>query len=97
MQNSSHRAGEKIRAWRTQRKLTAEAFAERVPTTLFAVYGWETQGKVARPKAQRRLQEMGVCEAGDWLEPASGEAAPEDGAGQSDAEGDASGSEQVAA
>lgn len=71
MQMSSHRAGEKIRAWRKAESLTAEQFADRAGVTLSMVYGWETQGKVARPKAQRRLREMGVCEPGDWIEPAS--------------------------
>lgn len=87
---AAHRAGAKIRAWRRARKLSLEEFAERLGMTFGAVYGWETQGKVARPGAQRRLIDMGVCEAADWLAPASQEGEAAGGAGQSGVGGDGS-------
>ena len=36
------------------------------------VYNWEARGKVARPAAQKRLAELGICMPSDWLEPAGG-------------------------
>jgi NAD+ synthase (glutamine-hydrolysing) len=38
------------------------------------VYGWETGGKIPRAGIQRRLADLGICEAGDWLEPAEEDA-----------------------
>jgi hypothetical protein len=39
-----------------------------VPKT--TIHNWEKRGKIARPAHQRRLAELGACEAGDWLLPA---------------------------
>lgn len=72
--STPHLAGQKIRAYREKHGLTAEQFAEQVhPDSVlsaFTVYGWETNGKTARPKTINRLAEMGVCELGDWMQPA---------------------------
>ena len=71
-----HRAGEKIRNWREahQPPLTAEEFGVRYgapePWPSRTVYGWEAKGRIARPAVQKRLAALGVCEPGDWLEPA---------------------------
>jgi len=69
-----HRAGEKIRAYRLEHKLSAEELGKRIdpPRTIPAqsVYNWETRGKVARPPLQRRLNLLGICDPADWLEPA---------------------------
>ncbi len=69
-----HLAGHKIRLWREAHDppLSAEEFGARYgdPWPSRTVYGWESKGKVARPAVQRKLAELGVCEPGDWLEPA---------------------------
>ena len=71
-----HRAGEKIRAWREAQEppLSAEAFGARYgdpePWPSRTVYGWEAKGKIARAAVQKRLAQLGVCSAADWLEPA---------------------------
>ncbi|MBD3730954.1 MAG: NAD(+) synthase [Sphingomonadales bacterium] len=71
-----HRAGEKIRAWREaqQPPLSAEEFGslfgEPEPWPSRTVYGWEKRGKIPRAEAQRRLAELGICQAEDWLIPA---------------------------
>jgi len=75
-----HRAGEKIRAWRERQRppLTAaefgRKFGEPYPWPSRTVYGWETGGKIPRAGIQRRLADLGICEAGDWLEPAEEDA-----------------------
>jgi len=72
-----HRAGEKIRAWRESQRppLTAvefgRKFGEPDPWPSRTVYGWETRGKIPRAGIQKRLADLGICDAGDWLEPPS--------------------------
>ena len=39
------------------------------------VYGWEAKGKVARPKVQKRLAELGICQPSDWIDNAPPDAA----------------------
>lgn len=79
-----HRAGEKIRAWREAHDppLSAEEFGARYgapePWPSRTVYGWEAKGKIARAAVQKRLAALGVCEPGDWLEPAIGKHETED-------------------
>lgn len=75
MDTLPHQAGRKIRDWRAKRSLNAEDFGamvgglvDRAPYPAQSVYNWEARGKVARPPVQRALAELGVCEAGDWLE-----------------------------
>lgn len=71
-----HRAGQKIRQWRKRHDppLSAEEFGRRFgqpePWSAQTVYGWEAEGKIARAPVQKRLAALGICEAGDWLEPA---------------------------
>ena len=71
-----HLAGHKIRLWREAHDppLSAEEFGARYgdtqPWPSRTVYGWEAKGKVARPKVQKRLSQLGICEPADWLEPA---------------------------
>ncbi len=73
-----HRAGVKIRAWREAHAppLSAEEFGRHYgapePWPSRTVYGWEAKGKIARAAVQRRLASLGVCDPGDWLEPARG-------------------------
>jgi NAD+ synthase (glutamine-hydrolysing) len=72
-----HKAGEKIRAWRGRQRppLTAAEFGREFgdpePWPSRTVYGWETGGKIPRAGIQKRLAELGICNPGDWLEPAS--------------------------
>jgi NAD+ synthase (glutamine-hydrolysing) len=72
-----HKAGEKIRAWRESQRppLTAaefgRKFGEPEPWPSRTVYGWETGGKIPRRGIQKRLADIGICDLGDWLEPAS--------------------------
>jgi NAD+ synthase (glutamine-hydrolysing) len=71
-----HKAGAKIRAWREGHNppLSAEEFGARFgepeawPSR--TVYGWEAKGKIARASVQKRLAALGICDPGDWLEPA---------------------------
>jgi NAD+ synthase (glutamine-hydrolysing) len=76
-----NRAGEKIRAWRESQRppLTAAEFGQKFggpePWPSRTVYGWETGGKIPRPGIQKRLADLGICELGDWLEPAADTAA----------------------
>lgn len=69
-----HRAGAKIRAFRSEHGLSAEELGKRInpPGQIPAqtVYNWEARGKVARPALQRKLAELDICEASDWLVPA---------------------------
>jgi NAD+ synthase (glutamine-hydrolysing) len=69
-----HLAGHKIRLWREAHDppLSAEEFGARYgdPWPSRTVYGWEAKGKVARPKVQKTLAELGICQPGDWLEDA---------------------------
>ncbi len=69
-----HLAGHKIRLWREAHDppLSAEEFGARYgdPWPSRTVYGWEAKGKVARPKVQKTLAELGICEPADWLEDA---------------------------
>ena len=80
-----HKAGQKIRAWRENHTppLSAEEFGTRYgepdPWPSRTVYGWEAKGKVARPGVQKRLAQLGVCQPGDWLEPARPEASIDTG------------------
>ncbi len=68
-----HRAGEKLRAWRESRNppLSAEDFGALYgvpdPWPSRTIYGWEAQGKIPRPAAQRRLADLGICQPEDWL------------------------------
>lgn len=70
-----HKAGSNIRAWRTQRELTATDLADLLarngavvsPQT---VYAWEARGKVARIKVMLVLDKLGICNPTDWNEPA---------------------------
>jgi NAD+ synthase (glutamine-hydrolysing) len=70
-----HKAGSLLRAWRTARGLSAEEFGTQFglpePWSGQTVYSWEAKGKVARPAAQRRLADLGICRPSDWIEPAS--------------------------
>lgn len=79
MQQPAHLAGQKIRQWRDAHGLSAEQLGERLdPARIvpaWTIYNWERLGKVARPNLQRRLAELGICEAGDWLAPAVEQAA----------------------
>jgi hypothetical protein len=71
-----HKAGVDIRAWRTERELTAADLADVLarngavvsPQT---VYAWEARGKVARIKVMLVLDKLGICKPTDWNEPAS--------------------------
>ena len=68
-----HLAGHKIRLWREAHDppLSAEDFGARYgdpPWPSRTVYGWEAKGKVARPKVQKRLAQLGICDPADWLE-----------------------------
>ncbi len=77
-----HKAGEKIRKWRESRTppLSAEEFGALYgvpdPWPSRTIYGWEAQGKIPRPAAQRRLADLGVCQPEDWLQPIAPEAPP---------------------
>lgn len=66
-----HRAGQKLKAWRLGRRppLSAADFAARFNFKTQTVFGWESKGRIARPAAQRQLAELGICDAGDWIEP----------------------------
>lgn len=70
-----HKAGELIREWRLAHDppLSAEEFGARYGEPASwrgqTVYNWEARGKIARPAAQRRLAELGICTPSDWLEP----------------------------
>lgn len=78
-----HLAGIKIRQWREAHDppLSAEEFGARYgdPWPSRTVYGWERRGKIARAKVQKTLAGLGVCEPGDWLEPAPAQSSSEDG------------------
>ena len=54
--------------------LSVEQFAERFGFKTQTVFGWESKGRIARADAQRRLADMGIAQAGDWIAPASPEA-----------------------
>ncbi|GMM93922.1 NAD(+) synthase [Qipengyuania sp. MTN3-11] len=79
-----HKAGSKIRAWREAQDppLSAEEFGRRygVPDAWASrtVYGWEAKGKIARPSAQKRLAELGICRPEDWLEASDRPSSPAD-------------------
>lgn len=79
-----HEAGRKLRAWRESRDppLTAEEFGRAYgnpdPWPSRTVYGWETKGKIPRAAAQRRLAELGIADAADWLQPAMQPATPQE-------------------
>lgn len=69
-----HNAGRKIRIWREAQSppLSASEFGARFgvpdPWPSRTVYGWEVKGKIPRPAVQKRLAELGICDAQDWLE-----------------------------
>lgn len=66
-----HLAGQKIRAWRKAHGFSsAEAFGEEYSIPAQTVYGWERRGAQASIEYAIKLQELGVCELADWLEPA---------------------------
>ncbi len=71
-----HKAGQKLRLWRDAHDppLTAGEFGEMfgVPRAWPSrtVYGWEVKGRIARPAVQKRLANLGICSAQDWLESA---------------------------
>lgn len=80
-----HLAGAKIRAWRDANGVTVEALGARLGRALGraalprqTIYNWESRGKDARPDVRRVLQQWGVCDSGDWLEPAPANAAQAD-------------------
>ena len=75
MEHRKHLAGRKIRTWRERNALTATELGERMfpadPVPPHTIYGWEERGKLARShRIRQRLADMGICEFGDWLEPA---------------------------
>jgi NAD+ synthase (glutamine-hydrolysing) len=69
-----HIAGRKIRDWREAQSppLSASEFGARYgvpdPWPSRTVYGWEVKGKIPRPAVQKRLAELGICDAQDWLD-----------------------------
>ena len=75
-----HLAGHKIRQWREAHDppLSAEEFGAKYGDAKGSgqekgwpsrtIYGWEAKGKVARPKVQKRLAQLGICEPSDWLD-----------------------------
>jgi NAD+ synthase (glutamine-hydrolysing) len=71
---NQHLAGAKIRVWRKAGGLSAEALGARLdpahPVPKTTIHNWEKRGKIARAAHQRRLAELGACEAADWLLPA---------------------------
>lgn len=68
-----HKAGVEIRKWRQDRKMTAQALGDRIgDVPAQTVYGWESRDKIASPAHQRRLIELGICTADDWLRPVEG-------------------------
>ena len=71
-----NRAGQLLRAWRLRQDppLSVEQFAERFGFKTQTVFGWESKGRIARADAQRRLAELGIAQAGDWIAPAAPEA-----------------------
>lgn len=67
-----HLAGQKIKAWRKARDMSAEQFGvelgQPAPWLSRTVYGWETLGKTPRsPQIVQRLQRLGICDAEDWF------------------------------
>jgi len=68
-----HKAGRKIREWREVQTppLSASEFGaqygEPAPWPSRTVYGWEVKGKIPRPAVQKRLAQLGICAAQDWL------------------------------
>ncbi len=83
-----HKAGIRIRAFREAHDppLSAGEFGERFgapqPWPSRTVYGWEVKGKIPRPAVQKRLAELGICDAQDWLEPAGSETVNHDKAAE---------------
>ena len=74
-QSIQHRAGAKIRAFREKHRLSAEELGKRInpPAQIPAqtIYNWEARGKLAHLTLVCRLAELGICEPGDWIEPAT--------------------------
>lgn len=66
-----HRAGQKLKHWRNAQRppLSAADFAARHAFKTQTVFGWESKGRIARPDAQRKLAELGICEPEDWIAP----------------------------
>lgn len=71
-------AGAKLRAWRNARKMSAKALGEKLgqlagcdAVPQVTVFNWELRGKEPRPPLRKALQDLGACDAGDWLEPAN--------------------------
>ncbi|MEO1968283.1 MAG: NAD(+) synthase [Sphingomonadaceae bacterium] len=64
-----HRAGNLLKAWRAKQSppLSVEQFAALYGFKTQTVFGWESKGRIARPQAQRKLAELGICEAADWI------------------------------
>ena len=71
-----NRAGQLLRAWRLRQEppLSVEQFAERFAFKTQTVFGWESKGRIPRADAQRRLAELGIAQAADWIAPAAPEA-----------------------
>ncbi len=74
------RAGQKIRAYREARGISAAVFGGLFdpPVPEQTVYSWERLGRRARPGYARRLDALGVCTPADWMEPPAPEAADAD-------------------
>jgi NAD+ synthase (glutamine-hydrolysing) len=76
-----HKAGKLIREWRLAHDppLSAEEFGARYGEPASwrgqTIYNWEARGKIARPAAQRRLAQLGICRPSDWIERAADDAA----------------------
>ncbi len=71
-----HHAGHLIRQWRKSHKpsLSAEEFGQQYgapkPWSAQTIYGWESEGKIARQEAQKRLAELDICQPRHWLQAA---------------------------
>lgn len=70
-----HLAGQKLRIWREAHDppLSAAEFGAQYgapsPWPSRTIYGWEVKGKIPRANVQKRLAQLNICQAGDWLEP----------------------------
>ncbi|MXP29199.1 NAD(+) synthase [Porphyrobacter algicida] len=64
-----HKAGNLLKAWRTRQSppLSVEQFAAQNGFKTQTVFGWESKGRIARPQAQRKLAELGICQPADWI------------------------------
>ena len=64
-----HKAGNLLKAWRARQSppLSVEQFAAQNGFKTQTVFGWESKGRIARPQAQRKLAELGICQPADWI------------------------------